>query len=442
MDCREDVCSPKLVGANEISIFVIAMDIILIVVCLVLSALFSGIEMAFISANRLKIELSHQRGTVSGKILSDFVKQPSKFIVTTLLGNNIVLVIFGFLMVRTVEIPLQGAVNDFWATAIQTLFSTIVLIIFGEYIPKILFKVFADTVLPVLAIPFYLIYWILRVGVVIIDGLATLILKAFGIQETENEATFSTIDLEKFIKEHTPGGNNEAQEVDKELFENALYLKNLKVRECMVPRREISAVDVTESIEKLKQTIIESYHSRILVYRESIDNILGYVHHFDLHKMPANIDQILLPISVIPESMPLQKLLNIFIRDNKNIAWVVDEYGGTAGVITLEDILEEIFGEIDDEYDEDEYVENQLSDNEFILSGRLEIDHLNEEYQLNIPEGEYETLSGFIISHTGSIPEKNEEIVIDRYTFKILDVSDTKVETVKLTLGIEQDTGD
>lgn len=408
-----------------------------------LSAFFSGIEMAFISANRLKIELSNQRGTLSGKILADFVKQPSRFIVTTLLGNNIVLVIFGFLMVRSVELPLQPILgNDFWATAIQTLLSTFILIIFGEYIPKILFKVFADTILPVLALPFYITFWLLRAGVVVIDGLATLILKIFNIKETEHEITFTTIDLEKFIKEHSPGTNSESQEVDTELFENALYLKNLKVRECMVPRREISAIEISEPLSKLKEIIIESYHSRILVYKDNIDNILGYVHHFDLHKRLESIEEILLPINVIPESMPLQKLLNIFIRDNKSIAWVVDEYGGTAGVITLEDILEEIFGEIDDEYDADEYVENQLSDNEYILSGRLEIDHLNEEYELNIPEGEYETLSGFIISHTGSIPENNDEIIINQYTFKIMDVSDTKVETVKLTIRPDHDPTD
>jgi len=411
------------------------MEVLLIVLCLVLSAFFSGIEMAFISANRLKIELSNQRGTLSGKILADFVKQPSRFIVTTLLGNNIVLVIFGFLMVKSVELPLQDILgNDFWATAIQTLLSTFILIIFGEYIPKILFKVFADVLLPVLALPFYIIFWLLRLGVILIDGLATIILKLFNIKEAEHEITFTTIDLEKFIKEHTQTGNSETQEVDTELFENALYLKNLKVRECMVPRREISAVEISEPISKLKEIIIESYHSRILVYKDNIDNIVGYVHHFDLHKRLDKIEDFLLPINVIPESMPLQKLLNIFIRDNKSIAWVVDEYGGTAGVITLEDILEEIFGEIDDEYDADEYVENQLSDNEYILSGRLEIDHLNEEYELNIPEGEYETLSGFIISHTGSIPENNDEIIINQYTFKIMDVSDTKVETVKLTI--------
>jgi putative hemolysin len=419
------------------------MDFLFILICLGLSAMFSGIEMAFFSANRLKIELSNQRGSLSGKILSNFIKQPSSFIVTTLLGNNIVLVIFGFLMVRTIEVPLQDVLgSNLWAMIIQTFVSTFILLIVGEYIPKVLFKVFADTVLPFLAVPFYVIYWILRAGVFVVDGLATIILKIFGVQEEQTDTTFTSIDLEKFIKDHSPGNEGEEQEVDTEMFENALYLKNLKVRECMVPRTEIVAVEVSDSIEELKRIIIESYHSRVLVYEDSIDNILGYVHHFDLHKNPKSIREILLKISVIPESMPLQKLLNNMIKESKSIVWVVDEYGGTAGIITLEDVIEEIFGEIADEYDEDEYVEKQLSDNEFILSGRLEIDHLNEAYHLNIPEGDYETLSGFIVNHTGKIPEKQEEILIGPYQFKIMDVSDIKVETVKLTVQKDFDPND
>lgn len=256
-------------------------------------------------------------------------------------------------------------------------------------------------------------------------------------RDNKAELTLGAIDIDKYVEDNSPDSEHISTEEQAELFENALYLKNIKVRECMVPRREISAIEIEEDIETLKTLIIQTYHSRILVYEDSIDNMLGYVHHFDLHKKPKKIKDILLPILVVPDSMALQKLLNIFIKNNKSIAWVVDEYGGTAGVITLEDIIEEIFGEIDDEYDEDEYVENQLSDNEFIMSGRLEIDHVNEEYNLDLPEGEYETLSGLIVDHTGTIPEKNEEIEIGRYLFKILDVSDTKVETLKLTIQEE-----
>lgn len=414
-----------------------------ILICLALSALFSGIEIAFFSANRLKIELSNQRGAFSGKILTDFIKHPSKFIVTTLLGNNIVLVVFGILMAQLIETPLiQLIESPFWAMLIQTILSTIILLFAGEFIPKVIFKVFADTLLPLFALPFYIVYWLLRPAAALINGLATLILKIFRVEVTESETTYSSVDLEKFIKDHYPSQDDKEEEVDTELFENALYLKNIKVRECMVPRREIVAVDINETIQNLKSAIISSNHSRILVYQDSVDKILGYVHHFDLHKKPSGIKEILISIKVVPESMPLQKLLNIFIKENKSIAWVVNEYGGTAGVITLEDILEEIFGEIDDEYDKDEYVENQLSANEFILSGRLEIDHLNEEYKLNIPDEENETLSGFIINHTGKIPEKDEIIDIERFTFKIMDVSDTKIETVKLTIHSDDDPND
>lgn len=414
-----------------------------ILVCLVLSALFSGIEIAFFSANRLKIELSNQRGSFSGKILADFIKHPPKFIVTTLLGNNIVLVVFGMLMGQAIETPLAQYIGSaFWAMIIQTVVSTLILLFVGEFIPKVIFKVFADTLLPLLAFPFYLVYWLIRPAALIIDGLASLTLKIFRVEVRENDATFSSVDLEKFIKDHNPNLEEEEEEVDRELFENALYLKNLKVRECMVPRKEIVAVEINDTISDLKATIIKSNHSRILIYNENIDKLLGYVHHFDLHKRPATIQDILIPIRVVPESMPLQKLLNIFIKENKSIAWVVNEYGGTAGVITLEDILEEIFGEIEDEYDQDEYVENQLSATEYMLSGRLEIDHINEEYGLEIPDDEYETLSGFIISNSGKIPEKDEIINIGRYTFKIMDVSDTKIETVKLTLNEPEDLND
>jgi CBS domain containing-hemolysin-like protein len=410
-------------------------EIISVVICLVLSALFSGIEIAFFSANRLKIELAYQRGTVSGKILHYFYKDPSKFIITTLLSNNIVLVVFGMMMARLIEQPLHLWLGSpFWAMILQTVISTTILIFLGEFIPKVLFKVFADTLLPFFSIPFYGFFWLLRIGVILLNAITNGFMKLFNVQKSSNDIIYTSVDLEKFIKDHTPKSDTDEQEVDTELFENALSLKTLKVRDCMVPRKEIIGLDANSSIADLKDIIIRTYHSRILVYNQSIDNILGYVHHFDMHKKPENIKSILLPIKIVPEIMPIQKLLNTFIKEGKSIAWVVNEYGGTAGIITLEDILEEIFGEIDDEYDKDEYIENQLSQNEYILSGRLEIDYLNDKYNLLIPEGEYETLSGFITSIHESIPQKDEIIEIGNYLMKIIDVSDTKIETVKLSI--------
>ncbi|MDB5226971.1 MAG: HlyC/CorC family transporter [Bacteroidota bacterium] len=414
-----------------------AATIILIIITLILSAMFSGIEIAFFSANKLKIELSYQRGTLSGKILNDYIKNPSKFIITTLLGNNIALISFGILFAGIVEQCIDPGFMEnhkFLIIFIQTVISTTVVLMFGEFVPKVLFKVFADTILPILALPFRILHWLLTPGVLLITGLSSLLFKAVGVKVSERDIEFSSVDLEKFIKDHNPNEDETDEEVDTELFENALFLKKLRVRDCMVPRREITAIDINESVEQLKNIIIETYHSRILVFDDSIDKMVGYIHHFDLLKKPSTIQSILIPIKVVPETMHIQKLLNEFIKENKSIAWVVNEYGGTAGIITLEDILEEIFGEIDDEYDKDELVGNQLSKNEFILSGRLEIDRINEEYDLDLPTGDYETLSGFIIGHHETIPEKNEVIDIGKYSFKILDVSDTKIETVKLEI--------
>lgn len=414
--------------------------LILIFLTLIFSAIFSGIEIAFLSANKLKIELNYQRGTLSGKILNDYIKNPSKFIVTTLLGNNIALISFGILTAMLMEPILEEYLtNELLILSIQTFVSTTIILFLGEFVPKVLFKVFADSILPLMALPFRIIHWILTPGVLLITGISTLLFKIFGIKVSEQDIEFSSVDLEKFIKDHHQTNSEEEEEVDTELFENALYLKKLRVRDCMVPRREITAIDISDSVEELKQKIIESYHSRILIYEDSIDKIVGYIHHFDLHKKPSNIRSILMDIKVVPETMHIQKLLNEFIKENKSIAWVVNEYGGTAGVITLEDIVEEIFGDIQDEYDKDELVGNQLSKNEFILSGRLEIDRINEEYDLDLPEGDYDTLSGFIIDYHETIPEKNEIIEIGKYSFKIIDVSETKIETVKLEINESAD---
>ncbi len=421
--------------------------IFLIILTLIFSAIFSGIEIAFLSANKLKVELSYQRGTLSGKILNDYIKNPSKFIVTTLLGNNIALISFGILFASLMNgfvfkqyLDPQFLLNHkFLMLAIQTVISTTFVLFLGEFIPKVLFKVFADTILPIMAVPFRIIHWLLTPGVLIITGLSSLLFKIVGVKVSEHDIEFSSVDLEKFIKDHNQTDGEEEEEVDTELFENALFLKKLRVRDCMVPRREITSIDINNSVEELKKLIIETYHSRILIYDDSIDKIVGYIHHFDLLKKPQSIQSILIPIKVVPETMHIQKLLNEFIKENKSIAWVVNEYGGTAGIITLEDILEEIFGEIEDEYDKDELVGNQLSKNEFILSGRLEIDRINEEYNLDLPEGDYDTLSGFIIDHHETIPEQNEVIEIGKYSFKILDVSDTKIETVKLEINQSAD---
>jgi len=421
------------------------MDIALIFICLLLSALFSGVEVMFLSASRFKIQVEENQDSPAGKLMAEYVASPTRFIISCLIGNSLALVIFGFLMIWLIEEPLLnwgGADFLIWVIVISTALSALVLLVIGEYLPKILGKIFAERIFPVLALPVYILFRLFWLPVFMVEAISALFLRIMGIRTHGMNLEFISADLEKIIQDHSSGKDSIETSVDAELIENALYLKNLKVRECMVPRKELTAIDINDSIEELIRTIVRTYHSRIIVYKDNVDNVLGYVHHFDLHKQPAQIADILIPIKVVPESMPLQTLLNILIKDNKSIAWVVNEYGGTAGVITLEDILEEIFGEIDDEYDNDEYIENRLSRNEFILSGRLEIDRINEEYDLDIPEGDYETLSGMLVSHIGSIPGKNEEIRVGKYHFRVLDVSDTKIETVKLTIQESSDTAD
>jgi putative hemolysin len=408
------------------------MEIFGVIFFLLLSAFFSGMEMAYVTVNRLQIEINNQKGFLSGKIWNNFIKNPSEFITTTLVGNNIALVLFSYSLARFIApIFVPFHLNEALILITETLLSTILILVFGEYIPKAVFFVFANKVLPIMTFPFVFLYGILFIPTTIVKLLTTGILRIFRVRISKQHYQLTSLDLQRLIRENI-NHNDEDKEIDTDMIENVLYLKELKIRDCMVPRTEISALEISSTIEELKNIVVDTYHSRIIIYRTTIDNVEGYVHHFDLHKNPTNIKSILMPIMVVPETLKVQDLLNIFIKEGKNIAWVVDEFGGTAGIITLEDLLEEIFGEIEDEYDEDDLVDNQLSNNEYILSGRLEIDYINEEYDLKLPEGEYETLSGLIISVHESIPNKNDLINIGKYTFKILDVSDTKIETVKL----------
>lgn len=410
--------------------------IISLFILLIVFVILSGTEVAFHAANKLKIEFSNQKGEYVGKISSDFIKNPTKYNNTIVLGKTIVMVIFTVLFYFTLTPFLKNwGVPDVVSILIQLLISTLILLLFGEFIPNAIFKIYADKLLPFVIFPFRIIYWLLKPFVFILNTILKIFGTIFNFQLNEEKLSFTNNSIDNFIKEHElDDDNDDDDEIDNELFENVLDFKHLKVRDCMVPRREISAIDKDATINELKHLIIKTNHSRILVYDDNIDKILGYVHHFDLHKKPTSIEEIIIPIKVVPETMHIQKLLNELIKHQKSIAWVVDEYGGTSGVITLEDILEEIFGEIDDEYDKDQFIENQLSENEYILSGRLEIDYLNKEYKLDLPEGDYETLSGFIIAHHETIPEKNELIEIEHYTFKILNVSETKIETVKLEI--------
>ncbi len=409
------------------------MLIALILVFLLLSALFSGTEIAFISASKLKIELKRQKGSRRGMILAQFYERPAEFLGSMLVGNNIALVVFTALMTRLLEPQLLPHINSGPLLLLtNTIIITIVVLIFGEFLPKTFFRLFADEILYFFAFPLLLLKRLLSIPSWMMTKLSNFLLRAlFKTPVDESESVITRFDLEDFIRDTRTADNKE--EIDSTLFENALHLQKVKIKECIVPRTEIEDVDVNASLEDLINLFQETNLSRLIVSDGDIDNILGYVHHQQILEEPKSIDDMKLPIPIVPEAMKALDMLNMFIKDRINIAWVVDEYGGTSGIITLEDILEEIFGEIEDEHDQEEYVEVQVSENEWILAGRLEIDYLNEKYEgLNFPEGEYHTLSGYLVMTTTTIPEQGAEILLNDYKYILELVSETKIESVRV----------
>lgn len=410
------------------------MTFTLILFFLLLSALFSGSEIAFVSANKLRIELKKNKGSRRGAILAHFYKKPADFLGTMLVGNNIALVIFTTMLSKVLEPLFQqylGIENAGMLLLITTILITIIVLIFGEFLPKTLFRLFADDVLYFLAYPLRFLQWLLWLASWVMIRLSNLFLRVFlnsEVSQVENALT--RVDLGDFIQSSITEENDD---IDTDLFHNVLQLREVKVKECMIPRPEIEDVDVNDNIEDLEQLFRETKLSRLIVTEDDIDNVLGYVHHAQMLKNPKDIKRLILNIPFVPETMRAQVLMNRFIKTGTTIACVVDEYGGVAGIITLEDILEEIFGEIEDEHDQEEYIETQVSDKEYIISGRLEIDYLNEKYEmLDFPEGEYETLSGYLVTTTEAIPEQNAEILLEGYKFILELVSDTKIETIRV----------
>jgi len=408
-------------------------------ICILLIGFFAGTEIAFISANKLNIELRKKQGTISGQILARFMKDPASYIGTSLVGVNIVLVIYGILMTRLME-PIWNSIpypfnSEYVHLALDTVFATVIILLFAEFLPKALFRSKAESALAIFSLPMLLMYRILSPLAKFFVAISEFILKyLFNVRLRQHRQVFNRIDLEVFVKQSLQGYENENSELNTELFENALYLSNVRIRKCMVPRNEIVALEADTPIAEVKQKFIETKLSKIVVYEDSIDNITGYVHHLDLSRHPQNIKQILHTITAVPEAMNAVNLLNRFTKEHKSIAWVIDEFGGTAGIVTMEDVLEEIFGEIKDEYDVEEYVEKQIAENEFIFSGRLELEYLNEKYGFEFPTDESETLSGYIVTQHETIPKIKERIIIGNYEFDILLVSDTRIETVKMKI--------
>ena len=406
-------------------------DIIIIILSIITSAFFSGMEIAFISANKLHIELEKKRKGFFSNILAKITQNSSKFITTMLVGNNISLVIYSYFMGKVIVAYL--GMNSL---LLQTFISTIVILVTAEFLPKAIFRVYANETLKIFALPSYFFYILLYSFSYIINGISDFFLKfIFRTDKDHLQTAFSKEELGDYITEQLENGNDNDEEIDSEIqiFQNALEFQKVKAREIMVPRTEILAVEIHETVSKLSELFIKSGYSKILVYKTSLDDIIGHVNAFELFNKPKTIKSILLPIEIVPESMMISDVLNSLTRKRKSIAVVVDEYGGTSGMITVEDVVEELFGEIEDEHDIQELVDVRINENEFKLSARLEIDYLNEEYNLNIPKEEaYETLGGFIINQTENIPQKDEELSVLNYKIKILDVSSSKIEEISL----------
>lgn len=411
----------------------------IILSCILFSAYFSGIEIAYLSANKLKIELENKQGHFHARILSFFLRKPSKFIATMLLGNNIALVVYGLYMALVLEPPIKDYLwdNGIFVLVMQTILSTLLILFTAEFLPKAVFRINPNGILKIFALPTVFIYILLWLPMMIMIGLSHGIIRIFtGKQDKkESDLTLGRIDLDNYVKEVARGAAQSKEEIDHEIqiFRNALDFSKVKVRDCMVPRTEIIAIDVEDPIEEIKKRFIETRLSKILIYRDNIDNLIGYVHSYELFRQPENIKSILLPVSLVPETMPAQKLLEEFTRQSRTIAVVIDEFGGTSGIVTMEDVIEEIFGEIEDEHDTEDMVEQQTGENEYVFSGRLEISYLNQKYHFNFTDtSEYETLSGYLIHHTEDIPDKNTSIDIGNYQFKVISVHGNRIDKVSV----------
>jgi putative hemolysin len=407
-----------------------------IIITLVFSAFFSGMEIAYISSNRLKIELDKSKGTIKGKILGVFYKHESHFIAMLLLGNNIALVFFGLFSADMLEgvIVSWGITGEGVTLLIQTILSTALVLIIAEFLPKTFVQMNPNGYLRFSTVPMILIYGALYVPTHIVLWLSNIFLKLLKVDSDNSEKVFSKVDLEDYVHEINERIDDE-QELGNEvqILQNALDFDSVKARDCMIPRTDIISVSVEDEISELSKKFIDSGKSKIIVYRENIDDIIGYVHSFEMFKSPVSIKQILLPIPFVPEAIPGKELLELFTSKSGNIAVVVDEYGGTAGIVTIEDVIEEIFGEIEDEHDKEEFIEERISKKEHRFSARLDIDYLNEAYELELPTSEeYETLGGMIIHYLASIPEAGTMIELEGVKYHIETVRQNRIEVVRL----------
>lgn len=417
------------------------MEIAIIVICLLLSAFFSGMEIAYVSSNKVYLSIEKKQNNFNAKILSKLIEKPSQFITSMLVGNNVVLVIYGIFSGELLMNWLQSlsfSFTTFTNLLLQTILSTIIILFTAEFLPKVFFQIYANSFVKLFAFPafvFYqLFYWVSKFIIWISDFI---LIKFFKTEGDQVQEYFSKVELGNYISEQINGISN-SEEIDSEIqiFQNALEFSALKARDIMTPRTEIAAVDITDSVNELKELFVSTGYSKIVIYQEGIDDILGYVHSFELFKKPKSIKSVMIPIEFVPETIFIKDLLDLLTKKRKSMAVILDEYGGTSGIVTVEDIIEELFGEIEDEHDEDEtLIDEKIEEDIYLFSARLDVEFLNEKYNLNIPETDsYSTLGGFIVHNTNEIPQKEEKIRIENFEITIHSASNKKIELVRLSI--------
>jgi len=417
------------------------MEIGIIILCLILSAFFSGMEIAFVSSNKIYLEIEKKQDNFISKILIKLTEKPSKFIASMLVGNNIAMVIYGFFMGDLLMgwfVSLGYQFSDLTNLLLQTLLSTLIVLMTSEFLPKVFFQIYANSFLKFFALPAYFFYWLFYSISSFMIWISDYILKKFFKTEGDQiNLSFSKIELGNYISEQMNSvQDHETVDSEIQIFQNALEFSGVKARDIMTPRTELVAVDLYSSVVDLRTLFIETGYSKILVYINTLDDIVGYVHSFELFKKPRTVKSVMIPVEFVPETIFIKDVMNILTKKRKSVAVVLDEYGGTSGIVTIEDIVEELFGEIEDEHDSDEaLIEEQLDQSTYLFSTRLDVEYLNETYKLNIPESDsYGTLGGFIVDFSKEIPQKGEQITIQNFQFTIEEASNKKIELVKMTL--------
>lgn len=437
-----DRCGARPIFANRVlpapSLALHATDLILLITAVAVSALCSGLEIALVSSNKLYIELERKRGAIWARIVSVLLKRPARVIGALLVGNNIALVLYGIVMAKLLEPWLAGfGHGEVFVLVAQTLISTLLILVVGEFLPKAVFRIDPNRSLSVFTLPLQVLYFVLWLPMMVMTGLSELILRLFGVASKPGTIAFGRVDLDEFLKEVTTNPHHEA-DLDAEVayFRNTLELSNTKVRDLMVPRAEIEAIDVDANVELLHSRLVDTGLSKLLVYKDSIDDIIGYVHGYELFRSPRTIRSVMRPVNFIPGTMPADEVLQMFIKQRTHVAVVVDEFGGTAGMLTMEDVVETIVGDIEDEHDTLDDVEEQLGPNEYLLSARVEVSHLIATYGLAIPESpEYDTLAGYLLHSTGEIPEQGQVIELPPFRFTVAQVVHGRVDLVRVEVA-------